>query len=215
MKAKKRIIGILLMVFGFISVLSAVGLNFYNMWEENQAGQVSAQTSEDLITLINERRAENRERPQHHVPLDLNGDSEIETETLTINGAEYIGMLVIPYLDLVLPINSTWSYAKLRNTPCRYAGSIEDNTLVIAAHNYRTHFGNIASLRDGDEVIIIDVFGTEHNYSVVGIIEVEPTDAHYVVGTEYDLTLFTCTYSGQARIVVKCMRTEPDEIASM
>ena len=52
-----------------------------------------------------------------------------------------IGILEIPALDLNLVISS-WSYSSLRLAPCRYSGSAYKGDLVIAAHNYQSHFGD-------------------------------------------------------------------------
>ena len=41
----------------------------------------------------------------------------------TIDGRSYIGVLEIPSLSLQLPVIGSWSYAELREAPCRYAGS--------------------------------------------------------------------------------------------
>ena len=46
----------------------------------------------------------------------------------TIDGRSYIGVLEIPSLSLQLPVIGSWSYAELREAPCRYAGSAYQKT---------------------------------------------------------------------------------------
>jgi sortase (surface protein transpeptidase) len=36
-------------------------------------------------------------------------------------------------------------------------------------------------------------------------VTVPPSSVYEVTHSEYDLTLFTCTYGGQARVVVRCV----------
>lgn len=72
-----------------------------------------------------------------------------------------IGILEIPSLDLKLPVISKWSYPLLKKAPCRYSGSVYENNLVIAAHNYRSHFGRLKTLQNGSEVIFTDASGNQ------------------------------------------------------
>ena len=192
------------MAAGLIAIFSAMGLNIYNIWDDGRAAETAAQTLTLLTERIGERRTEKNKTTAGFTPRP---DDTDEAEGVEIGGVSYLGVMNIPALGLSLPVDSAWSYPKLRNSPCRYEGSIYDNTLVIAAHNYKSHFGNISVLVGGDAIILTDADGVEHNYSVVSISEVMPTDVGDVVNNGYDLTLFTCTYSGQARVVVKCMRT--------
>ena len=204
------------MLAGTLAIISAVGLNLYNVWDDGRAASVAAQTLDTLVARIDERKQSPRFSPPVSTPAEPNGSPAEgpedyageagEMEALVIDGVEYIGVLSIPVLNLSLPVDMTWSYPKLKNSPCRYSGNLYENTLVIAAHNYKTHFGNVSLLAEGDAVVFTDAFGAEHNFSVASIINVGPMDVGDVVDNGYDLTLFTCTYSGQARVVVRCVR---------
>lgn len=81
-------------------------------------------------------------------------------------GAACIGTLEIPSLDLTLPVMSEWSYPLLKLAPCRYAGSAYQGNLVIAAHNYKTHFRKIRTLSEGSEVRFTDAAGNVFVYHV-------------------------------------------------
>lgn len=84
-----------------------------------------------------------------------------------IDGYSYIGYLSIPKLELELPIMADWDYARLRIAPCRYTGSVRGEDLVIMAHNYASHFGGLAKLSEGDNVIFTDMDGITTVYEVV------------------------------------------------
>lgn len=125
-----------------------------------------------------------------------------------IDGYGYIGYLSIPSLSLELPIMSEWDYPRLRKAPCLYHGSVYTDDFVIAAHNYRRHFGRLAELLPGDSVIFTDMNGTAHWFAVVELQELVPTAIEEMTDSGYPLTLFTCTYGGQARVALRCERAE-------
>lgn len=131
-----------------------------------------------------------------------------EEKTIQIDNNYYIGTILIPSLDVELPIISEWSYPNLKLSPCRYKGSIAEGNLIIASHNYRSHFGRIQELNSGDIIVITDADGISHNYEVV---QSEIIDGYNIESMEFgsddswDLTLFTCTLSGQSRVTVRAI----------
>lgn len=48
--------------------------------------------------------------------------------------------------------------------------------------------------------------GTAHRYTVMQVETLAPTAVEEMTGGDWDLTLFTCTYSGQARVTVRCVK---------
>jgi sortase A len=108
-----------------------------------------------------------------------------------------------------LPVARDWNYERLKRSPCRYSGSIEDDTTVIAAHNYRRHFGSIGRLSRGDALTFTDAAGRESRYAVAEIETLKATEVEDMTESGYDLTLFTCTYGGAARVAVRCDRVAP------
>lgn len=130
-----------------------------------------------------------------------------EMLTMEIGKHSYIGYIEMPTLGISLPVMSEWSYPKLRIAPCRYTGSVYDDTMVILAHNYTRHFGRIRELDVGDPVQFIDADGNIYQYTVAKHETLEKRDVEAMVNSEYDLTLFTCTYGGKYRVTVRLKRT--------
>ena len=95
-----------------------------------------------------------------------------------------------------------WDYSKLKNAPCRYAGSAQTNDLIIAAHNYASHFGNLKRLEIGDKIVFIDAYATEHQYAVKEIITLDDIAISDMLQGDWDFTLFTCTKSGKHRVTI-------------
>ena len=156
--------------------------------------------SENILSQI-EEQVEERQGEMAD-PYDLTM-TEVE-----IDGYNYIGYLSIPSLDLELPVMSEWDYTRLKIAPCRYAGSTKNNDLVIAAHNYVSHFGPIKNLAQGDSVYFTDMDGIVSCYTVEEMDILAPTDVEEMTAGDYDLTLFTCTYGGKTRMTVRCGRVE-------
>ena len=123
-----------------------------------------------------------------------------------LDGYDYIGVISIPAIDIKLPVMSNWSYPKLKISPCREFGSSRTDDLVIAAHNYESHFGKLGSVSVGDNVIFTDMDGVENHYIVQKTDILQPTDVDAVEHSGYDLVLYTCTYGGKTRITVFCDR---------
>ena len=178
---------------------AALLLTVFNWWDDRRAGE----SASGILEQIREETVQSGEDNGGEIPdYLLNPDMEMPVKL--IDGNEYIGTLDIPALGLSLPVMSEWSYPKLRIAPCRYAGSAYDHTLVIAAHNYRSHFGNLKHLRGGEEVKFTDVDGNVFCYSVEEIQILHPEDVDEMSDETWDLTLFTCTIGGSTRITVRC-----------
>ena len=139
-----------------------------------------------------------------------NIDEAPEMEVINIDGVDYIGTLEIPERKLLLPVSSDWSMDNLKLSLCRYYGSIYTNDLVICGHNYtqNRHFGVLKNVKEGEEVYFRDVQNNIVKYNVVGIETIDPYDVESVKNNPYDLTLFTCTYGGNKRLVVRCNRID-------
>ncbi len=126
----------------------------------------------------------------------------------SVDGVLYAGVLEIPDLGLTLPVQASLTYAGLRQTPCVYSGAAQTGNLVVAAHNYPAHFGNIKQLRQGQEVRFTDARGIVYTYQVSEVTVLAPTSIDEMTSSDgWDLTLFTCTIGGRQRVTVRCVRT--------
>ena len=137
----------------------------------------------------------------------INEESKNEENNLiVINDLEYIGYIVIPSLDLNLPVSKNFSYSSLKKTPALYYGSVKNNNLLICGHSYKSHFGYLYKLKKGDEIIFIDVNNNKYTYKVELVEELESTDIKEMIESDFDLTLYTCTKDGLRRVTVRCNR---------
>ena len=189
--------GLVCIVLGVVLLLAAGGLYAYNRYEDAHAGAEAQTVVADL-----QQKVETPEPEAESGPLDP------ELPVVEIDGNEYVGEISIPAIGIDLPVMSEWSYPKLKISPCRQFGSSRTDDLVIAAHNYESHFGKIGTLALGDEVRFTDMDGIENHYTVSAIEVHDPTDVEAVEHSGHDLVLYTCTYGGKTRIVVFCDRSD-------
>lgn len=190
----RRKVAITLMSVGIIFIGFAVGLLFYNNYENKKAQE----NSDALMESIRLNIAESEQKEQIIDPFDE------ELTTKEINGYDYIGYISIPALNVDLPVMSDWDYGRLKIAPCRYYGSTKTDNLVIAAHNYIVHFKYLNRLNVGDKITFTDMDAVVHKYKVDLVEQLLPTDVDKVKDSGNDLILYTCTYGGAKRIVVRC-----------
>lgn len=202
-------IGVICVVLGVVCILSAIGFLAYNRWEAARAKAVSQDLLGDVKSMIEERHTV-QPLPDHavnqpdHVVIPEVEKSAKEMSTIQVDGYDCIGILTIPALDLELPVLTDWSYAKLKKAPCHYYGSYYEKDFVIAAHNYKAHFGRLSSLQIGDIVCFTDVDGAAYLYEVA-ILETLPKEAtKEMITGGFDLSLYTCTPGGANRVTVRC-----------
>ncbi len=194
----KRKIAITFMTVGIILVFSAMSLLIYNNYENRKANK----SSDALVESIRLSMAESESEDVTADPFDE------EMKVREIDGYGYIGYLSVPELDIDLPVMSEWDYGRLKISPCRYYGSTKTDNLVVAAHNYRAHFGYLGNLKPGDTVVFTDMDAVTHNYKVDSVELLMPTDVDKVKEAGDDLILYTCTYGGEKRIIVRCNYVE-------
>ncbi len=186
----KKMLGKMFVVIGIAFVTIAIGIFFHERYVQTNA---SVQ-SENAVNVI-----------KQEMKQDIDGellfeDIEKGAEELLIDGELYFAILEIPSLALELPIQSMWSYEKLKSSPCLYTSE----PMVIAAHNYDVHFGRLGNLKVDDIVTLTLISGEMKEYEVVSVTKIHETDTEQLDDETYALSLFTCNYSNNdERILVR------------
>lgn len=188
----------LLITCGILLLAAALLLTVYNLWSEQRAEASVTQALQELEMQLEQR--ETPSRPLYELYPNM------EMPVLQADGKSYIGVLDIPALGLSLPIISQWSYPDLKLAPCRYTGSAYSGNLILAGHNYPSHFGGLKNLRSGDAVCFTDADGNQFFYQVAELEVLDGTAVEEMTAGDWQLTLFTCTYGGQSRVAVRCVR---------
>ena len=213
---KKNRIGNILKGAGLILVTAAVLLLVYNLWDGHRAREseeaILAEYLQENKKASESPDASDKEDKQNIPDYLLNPDMDMPEYTMkSLGDVACIGILEIPALDLELPVISSWSYSSLRLAPCRYSGSAYKGDLVIAAHNYQSHFGGLRTLPEGSEVFFTDAVGNRFSYYVAVTEALTPWSVDDMTSGEWPLTLFTCTLDSQNRVTVRCEYSEAME----
>ena len=174
------------MAVGAVLILLAGLLLAHNLVEDHAAGS-SAQA---VVQKLKEQR------PQE------NGQQDQSTSEG--RGTAYCGYLRFPKLQQTLPVASKWRFSQLEISPATYTGSAADRDWVVAGHNFVNHFGRLNQLQVGDKVYFKAASGRRYVYRVAKLEVLKPTAISKMVKSKYDLSLFTCTYSGLTRFTVRC-----------
>lgn len=206
--------GKILIAGGLLLIAAALLLTAYNMHEakraEDEAETIRKTLEQEIRENVEAGAADTEEadvQQRTELPLyEQYPDMEMPVEI--IDGWEYIGVLEIGALELVLPVMSGWSYPGLRKAPCRYQGSVYSHDLILAGHNYSSHFGNLKTLAPGEEIVFMDVLGNRFVYELADREELPGTAVEDMESGDWDLTLFTCTLGGRSRVTLRCEMTE-------
>ena len=193
--------GSFLIAVGALLLAASLCLAGFNMFDQARAERLASDAARQLASGL-EARGISDDVPAYV----MNPDMEMPVKTIGSWG--YIAVLSIPSQGLELPVIESWSYPALREAPCRYTGSAYSNDLVIAAHNYRTHFGALKSVEVGEEICLQDMDGNLFVYRVGAYEVLQPSDIEDMTDSGWDLTLFTCTLGGQYRQTLRCELVE-------
>ncbi len=214
--SNRKKVGNILILFGLLLIAAAVVMYGVGLHREKLADQSGEDLSVQLVQAIAEKA---KEVPAEAAPAESeNGNATIadgdmftvadtlHETTLSVAHYDFIGYLSIPALRLDIPVLADWNDRLLEVAPCRYAGSPENNDLVISGHNYSRHFGRLSRLSAGDTVTLTRTDGSVIRYEVSISEILLPTEITRMIDSRYDLTLFTCTKGGRTRYALRCTR---------
>ena len=185
-------------VVGAVLVLTALLLLVNRGYGSLQAGTASMR----VLEVLDEHQGDSYVvAPQERLET-----GRFEMPYIVVGDFKYVGRIVIPALDLVLPLSSRCTDESLEISPGCYRGTYADNDLVVCGEGYEAHFGRISQLGIRDEVKIVTVDGVLYRY-IVSNIENDRMEDIDAILDDWDLTLFTFNADGTC-LVVRCVRVE-------
>ncbi len=204
---------LIMIICGTVLILSALLLCVYNILEDRKSGQKAQEILTELKSGITVAETPTEKKIDEILQQDIFEEAapqKTEAPQVQVGENSYIGYITMPALNLELPVMSEWSYSNLQYSPCRYSGTAADNNLVIAAHNYGSHFRNISSLNTGDMIYFTDTDGNVYEYQTSFTEIISGSDGNAMLtdnDNSWDLTLFTCTLDGRNRVTVRAVKT--------
>ena len=178
-----------LVAAGALLLLAGALLAGQNLLTERRAARQTA----DLLAAVETRIAAPADLPAPEVTGD------------PWAGYEVIGVVGLPDLGLSLPVLADYTQDLLAVAPCRYTDdlALEPGQLVVAGHNYRTHFGRLGELSPGSRITWQNLDGVTYTYTVTEVTEIDAGDREALEQGDWDLTLFTCDVTRTRRILVR------------
>ncbi len=184
--------GFVLMALGLACLVAALALFGTYTWEDYQIGQASTEALRQMELLGPE---------DAHEP-----EGSQQMPYYTIDGINYLGRIQIPSVGIDLPVIADYSMEALQTAPACYAGDYYANNMVICGHSFMWQFGPIHGMRPGDDVYLLTADDQVLHYRTMDIEIVGPYEVDRMVKSEYDLSLFCCTWDSANRITPRCMR---------
>lgn len=170
----KKLVGIILIVFGMSIMISAVYMKHYGQLKQ----KVMMKNYEKSI------KTEKDNSPSDKYPQEFNGA---------------VGIIRIPKIDLKVAIGEGVDMNTLKYSVGHFSDTVlpgEKGNCCLAGHRsytYSQYFNRLDEVGNGDEIYIKTKQG-EFKYVVYEKIVVKPSDYQVLKGTnETTLTLVTCT----------------------
>lgn len=201
-KQRRRRRGLAFILLGIF--LFAGSLLFYRHWQ-----QLEARMRADASRILADLRSQDTELPQESQEQETGAPALRPVRRGDYN---YLGVLRCPDLELELPVLEGWSQEQLDLAPCTYSGSPYDPHFVLCAHNSLAHFGRLPELSPGSDLIFTDFSGHTWHYRLVESQIYPDTAIAEIKSSDWDLTLFTCTYAGISRFAARYDLVEPDPL---
>lgn len=176
-------------------LLTALSFLFLVGTELISAGNRAA--AEDLAIQIEEllpRRSEG----------DPANYSDPAMPSLEIDGEDFCGLLKVPSFGVTLPLHSSWDNASAAKYPCRFWGSVYDNSLIVGGSGGKGQLDFCNKLDLGDKIRITDMTGTEFTYETVRIDRRKHADMQTFEEMDSDLVLFAPEGNSGGYIIVRC-----------
>lgn len=192
--------GKIIVLVGLVLILAGLLWHAALIQESTHAANEVQKLVPQLQKLISEQSLKEKK------PEEPTLAPQVMKETI-VDGTPYVGVLEIPILRLELPVISFWSGENGKIAPCRYSGSVYLDDMILCAHNYNSHFGELNQLNVGDPVQFTDIDGNVFSYLMQEAMTLESTDVEKIRDGDWDLILFTCTPGGKMRYVVTCIKT--------
>lgn len=186
--------GNILITVGVVFLLSAFLITLGNIITDKKGSEAAQQIVEKMDIPA---------EPETDRSKLLFGDYDMPLKE--IDSIQFVGIISIPEIGACLPVANEYSTSNLRKGPCLYSGTIYGRNAVICAHNYSGHFRKLNALTYGSKVLFYDNAGREYEYEVSDIVLINGYDIETMLSEDgWDLTLFTCNYSGNARVTLRC-----------
>lgn len=186
-------------------------------WHNTSLGKEAGTRTGAIATALSAKMADLRFLPEDYpeeITPDWVLDPDRDMPTVEIDGIACIGTLSFPERNIEFPVASDWDYPTLDKAACRYWGSVYKDDAILFGHNYEGQLKFLPDLEPEEKVVFTDIDGNEFTYEMAGGATLWPRQVKELCSKndmDWDLTVFTCTTWGEARVVVRFIRIDPEK----
>ena len=143
------------------------------------------------------------------ISLNAKVNSVFSNNKIEEENSIYFGRIICEKIGLDYFVYNKYSESNLKALPCKFSGkSLKENgNICIIGHNYfdNRFFSNLNKLENKDIIILKDLEENTYKYSVYKKYEINEIDTEKVVESyfERELTLCTCTFNKNKRLIIK------------
>lgn len=178
-------VGLGLMVAGLFLVLSTALVR--KIWKTE-----AVRIAEEIEAILPERSAGVRE--------DF---SVLDMPALSLEGRDFIGLVELPAYGVKLPLYGHWEYGKVVQFPCRFDGTLYNDSLIIGAS--ADQLSCVKTIEHGDVVTVTDMQGAVYTYRVSNIRRSDNALASTLRREDARLVLFVRDTYTMEYIIVSCV----------
>lgn len=178
-------------VIGCVLVVCALGLLIWWLL----SGHIAGERADRAVTAIRDILPE---------PVAAMPEERLDNTmaVLSVDGADYVGLLEFPAQGAVLPVRSDWN--RQLPAPCRYRGSIYDGSLAIGATTRSGQFDFYREISTAQVLYFTDMTGNRFAFEVTDILYRQQLSDAVLQPDNADLTLFIKNLRGFEYIVIHC-----------
>lgn len=207
MMKKNKGVEVVATVIAITCLVSGSAIGFINLSTERAQSEENQQVLRELSASRNKTVEEKiYQTEETEAIIDSEEESELKESIVPDDGREYYGMIEIEELGIRLPVLKEYTDANMKTTPCVYYGQAESDNLVVVGHNYDSQLGAFNNIEGTLHITMQLVDGSVYEYQSTAVEYLKPEQVDEMLMGHWDFTVFTCSYSGQERIAVRCDR---------
>ena len=164
---------------GILLIAIAAGMFLYDIG----SAALAAKDADAILAQIDQRMPALVER----VPQERGNNTMASME---IDGVNIVGTIELEKYGLRLPIAAGWDADLLPSMPCRFTGSIYDESLIIGASDEEGQLSCATSMEVNDLIVLTDMEGGRYTYTVEAIRHSSHADLEKLQEGNFALTIF-------------------------
>lgn len=185
--------GSIFLVLGILLILASVTMLLFSRYQTSHADGEAARLSQTIDTLL-------PQRSQGFPGMYSNPQMPV----LQVEEQDFIALVDFPGFGTTLPVGSSWDTGKLSSFPCRFWGSVYDNSMILGGSSQEGQFDFFDRLDPGATVIVTDMMGCEYTYTVTRIDRASSATYERLSEGGYPLVLFAGNAFSTQYLIVRC-----------